>query len=60
MPINEMAQKILELKGYGRNTYGRDKAGLDIIAQKIGTTKKQIFSTYLTALRQFLWSPYLK
>lgn len=41
MPINEMAQKILKLKGYDARR--REYTGLDIIAQKIGTRKKQIF-----------------
>jgi beta-phosphoglucomutase len=41
MPINEMAQKILELKG--DDSRRRDKTGLDIIAQEIGSRKKQIF-----------------
>ena len=40
MPINEMAQKILELKGYDMKA---ENTRLDIIAQKIGMRKKQIF-----------------
>jgi beta-phosphoglucomutase len=41
MPIIEMAQKILELKGY--NTKQTENPEYDIVAQKIGTRKKQIF-----------------
>ncbi|HZA43632.1 MAG TPA: HAD family hydrolase [Nitrososphaeraceae archaeon] len=41
MPINEMAHKILKLKGYDARR--REHTGLDIITQKIGTRKKQIF-----------------
>src|SRR5918995_4652881 len=41
MPIYEMAHKILKLKGYDARR--REYTGLDIIAQKIGTRKKQIF-----------------
>jgi beta-phosphoglucomutase len=41
MPIIEMAKKILELKGY--EAKHAENTGLDIIAQKIGTRKKQIF-----------------
>ena len=41
MPINEMARKILELKAYyAKQT---ENMGLNIVAQKIGTRKKQIF-----------------
>jgi beta-phosphoglucomutase len=41
MPIIEMAQKILELKGY--DTKQTENTEYDIVAQKIGTRKKQIF-----------------
>jgi beta-phosphoglucomutase-like phosphatase (HAD superfamily) len=41
MPIIEMAQKILELKGY--DTKQTENTEFDIVAQKIGTRKKQIF-----------------
>jgi beta-phosphoglucomutase-like phosphatase (HAD superfamily) len=41
MPITEMAQKILELKGY--DTKQTENTEFDIVAQKIGTRKKQIF-----------------
>ena len=41
MPITEMAKRILELKGYVIKQ--AENEGLDIIAQKIGTRKKQIF-----------------
>ena len=36
-----MAQKILELKGY--DTKQTENTEFDIVAQKIGTRKKQIF-----------------
>jgi len=38
MPIIEMAQKILELKGY--DTKQTENTEFDIVAQKIGTRKK--------------------
>jgi beta-phosphoglucomutase len=41
MPINEMAKKILELKGY--NTKQRGNTRINSVAQKIGARKKQIF-----------------
>lgn len=41
MPINEMAQKILELNEYGVKQ--TENIGSDVVAQEIGTRKKQIF-----------------
>jgi beta-phosphoglucomutase-like phosphatase (HAD superfamily) len=41
MPINEMARKILELKGYCKEQI--ENTGFESVAQKIGTRKKQIF-----------------
>ena len=40
MPINEMVEKILELKGYYAKQ--RDNTRIDIVAQKIGARKKRI------------------
>jgi len=41
MPIIEMAKMVLELKRY--DTKQTENTGLNIVAQKIGTRKKQIF-----------------
>jgi beta-phosphoglucomutase-like phosphatase (HAD superfamily) len=41
MPINEMAKRILELKG--SNTKQIANTRIDIVAQNIGTRKKKIF-----------------
>jgi HAD superfamily hydrolase (TIGR01509 family) len=50
MPINEMAKKILELKGY--DTKQTENLGFDTVAQKIGTRKKQIFLEQMKQIPQ--------